>query len=197
VTQPHTCIHKHIHTCNTNTHIIDLQIYTSTKYIHIQIQMHTQMYIYKHRHSHKYTCIHTYNTNAHLIDIYTYTSTKHTHTHIYIHIYITLHTESIGTDVFFLSFYLMYLFLFCVHSCFACMSGTDLTDSCELSHGCWELNWGPLGAASVLNCWVIFSAPWSVFLVFIFFPLFLKHLLLTQFKFFASSLIIIIWDNLI
>lgn len=51
-----------------------------------------------------------------------------------------------------LVFVLNSLFLFCVHWCFACMylcesvrsPQTGVTNNCELSCECWELNTGPL-----------------------------------------------------
>jgi hypothetical protein len=51
---------------------------------------------------------------------------------------------------------MIYLFLFYVHWCFACMRVLDslelnLTDSCELPCGCWELNPDPLEEQAVLT----------------------------------------------
>jgi hypothetical protein len=53
----------------------------------------------------------------------------------------------------------IYLFLFYMHRGFAYMylregieyPGTGLTDSCELSCGCWELNSGPPEEQPVLS----------------------------------------------
>lgn len=60
-----------------------------------------------------------------------------------------LHLRHILENVFCLNFLnvLFSLFLYCVHVCLSegvRLHGTEVTDSCKLSCGCWELNSSPL-----------------------------------------------------